>query len=112
LAPAIGEFRDMQPFRIGSSGRAVQIQVTGTRGSVILNGYKVRNALDLRDTLFTIDRSKNADGMVETFAFRGRGWGHGVGMCQVGAYGMARAGRSFEEILKTYYTGVEIKKAY
>ena len=66
----------------------------------------------MRDTLFTIERSKNPEGLIENFTFRGRGWGHGVGLCQVGAYGMARAGRSFEQILKTYYTGVELKKAY
>jgi stage II sporulation protein D len=112
LAGNIGEFRDLKPARTGSSGRAVRIEVIGTKGSVILNGYKVRNALGLRDTLFTIDRARNAEGAIESFTFHGRGWGHGVGMCQVGAYGMARAGRSFEEILKTYYTGVELKKAY
>lgn len=112
LAAAAGEFRDLKPSRFGTSGRAVQIQVVGTKGSVLLNGFKVRSALGLRDTLFTIERTKNPEGLIESFIFRGRGWGHGVGLCQVGAYGMARAGRSFEQILKTYYTGVEIKKAY
>jgi len=41
--------------------------------------------------------------------FTGRGWGHGVGMCQVGAYGMAAAGRSYQEILAHYYAGTEIR---
>ncbi len=112
LAPAIGELRDLKPARLGSSGRAVRIEVTGSRSSVVLNGYRVRGALGLRDTLFTISRRYGPDGSVESFTFKGRGWGHGVGLCQVGAYGMARAGRSFEEILKTYYRGVEIKRAY
>jgi stage II sporulation protein D len=40
--------------------------------------------------------------------FLGRGWGHGVGLCQNGAYGLARAGMTFEQILAHYYTGVEI----
>jgi stage II sporulation protein D len=44
--------------------------------------------------------------------FYGTGWGHGVGMCQVGAYGMAMDGASYEEILKTYYTGIDLKKMY
>jgi stage II sporulation protein D len=112
LAGSTGEFRDLKAARTGNSGRAVQIQVTGSRGSVILNGYKVRNALGLRDTLFTISREPNPDGSIASFTFHGRGWGHGVGLCQVGAFGMAKAGRSYEEILKTYYQGVQIRKAY
>ncbi len=112
LAEGIGEFRDLKPWKMGTSGRAVQIQVIGTRRSVVLNGYKVRNAIGLRDTLFTISRSVGVDGSIQSFTFHGRGWGHGVGLCQVGAFGMARAGKSYEEILKTYYQGVEIRRAY
>lgn len=112
LAGNIGEFRDLKPSRIGNSGRAVQIQVAGSRGSALLNGYKVRNALGLKDTLFTILREQSPDGSIASFTFHGRGWGHGVGLCQVGAYGMAKAGRSYEEILKTYYQGVQIRRAY
>ena len=108
----IGEFRDLKPHKIGESGRAVQIQITGSRGSVVVNGYKFRNALGLRDTLFTLTREHNPDGSIESFTFHGRGYGHGVGMCQVGAFGMARAGRSYEEIIKAYYQGVSIRKAY
>ena len=112
IAGNIGEFRDLTPARIGTSGRAVQIQLSGTRGSVTLNGYRVRNALGLKDTLFTIKREYNPDGSIASFTFHGHGSGHGVGLCQVGAFGMARAGHSYEEILKTYYQGVEIRKAY
>jgi stage II sporulation protein D len=112
LAGNIGDFRDLKPYKIGNSGRAVQIQVIGSRSSIVLNGYRVRNALNLRDTLFTITREQNPDGSIAGFTFHGRGFGHGVGLCQVGAFGMARAGRSYEEIIKTYYQGVQIKKAY
>jgi len=112
LAGPAGELRDLKPYRLGNSGRVVQIQVVGSRGSVVLNGYKVRNALGLRDTLFTLKREYDPDGTIASFTFHGRGWGHGVGLCQVGAFGMARAGRSYEEILKTYYQGVQIQKAY
>ena len=44
--------------------------------------------------------------------FYGRGWGHGVGMCQVGAFGMAHDGAKYEDILKKYYKGIELKKLY
>lgn len=112
LVGSIGDIKDIKPYKIGNSGRAVQIQIVGSRSSITLNGYKVRNALGLRDTLFTITREQNPDGSIASFTFHGRGFGHGVGMCQVGAFGMARAGRSYEEILKTYYQGVQIRKAY
>lgn len=112
LAGNIGELRDLRPHRLGNSGRVIQIQAVGSRKSVVLNGYKVRGALGLRDTLFTLTREFGADGTVARFAFSGRGFGHGIGLCQVGAFGMAKAGRSYEEILKTYYKGVDIRKAY
>jgi stage II sporulation protein D len=112
LAGNIGEIKDLKPARIGNSGRVVQIQAIGSKGSVELNGYKVRGALGLKDTLFTLTRELNPDGSVAQFIFNGRGWGHGVGLCQIGAFGMARAGRNYEEILKTYYQGVQIRKAY
>jgi stage II sporulation protein D len=107
-----GEIRDLKPARLGNSGRVVQLEIIGSRGSVVLNGYQVRNALGLRDTLYTLSRMTVDDGSVASFTFDGRGWGHGVGLCQTGAVGMARAGRSAEEILKTYYQGVEVRKAY
>jgi len=112
LASGIGELLDLKPARLGESGRVVQLQIIGSRGSVTVNGYKARNALGLKDTLYTLTRSRADDGTVAAFTFDGRGWGHGVGLCQTGAVGMARAGRSFEEILKTYYTGIELRKVY
>jgi peptidoglycan hydrolase-like amidase len=112
LADNIGQFQDMKPERIGQSGRVTQMRIIGSRRSVVVNGNRLRGALGLRDTLFTITRELNSDGSIASFTFHGRGWGHGVGLCQVGAFGMARAGHSYEEILKTYYPGVEIKKAY
>ncbi len=112
LADNIGQFQDLKPERIGQSGRVTQMRIVGSRRSTVVNGNRLRGALGLRDTLFTITRELNSDGSVAGFTFHGRGWGHGVGLCQVGAFGMARAGHSYEEILKTYYQGVEIKKAY
>ena len=112
LTGDIGTFMDIQPSRLGFSGRAVQIRAIGSRKTTELNGYRLRGALDLRDTLFTLSREYDADGVITSFTFSGRGFGHGIGLCQTGAYGMAKAGRSYEEILKTYYTDVDIKNAY
>jgi stage II sporulation protein D len=90
----------------------VQLEIIGSRGSVVVNGYKARGALGLRDTLYTLSRVRDNDGSISSFTFDGRGWGHGIGLCQTGAVGMAKAGRSAEEILMTYYQGVELRKAY
>ena len=51
-----------------------------------------------------------SDGSLE-FVFFGRGWGHGVGLCQNGAFGMALAGQTYDRILKHYYTGIDIVQA-
>ena len=73
---------------------------------------RLRTLLSLRDSLFSYDIERNAAGAVVGATFFGRGWGHGVGMCQVGAYGMALAGARYEEILKKYYAGIELQKLY
>jgi stage II sporulation protein D len=49
---------------------------------------------------------------VASIAFTGRGWGHGVGMCQYGAYGLAKMGVKYDRIITHYYTGVDLTKAY
>ena len=54
----------------------------------------------------------HARGTILGVTLYGRGWGHGVGMCQVGAYGMAMEGATFEEILKKYYKGIELRTLY
>ena len=73
---------------------------------------RLRTLLGLRDSLFSFDIERNAGGGVVGMTFFGRGWGHGVGMCQVGAFGMALDGATYEEILKRYYKGIELKKLY
>ena len=71
----------------------------------------MRWGLGLRENLFVIDRERGPRGDVERFVITGKGWGHGVGLCQVGAFGMAQAGSSFEAILRHYYSGVRSARA-
>ena len=73
---------------------------------------QIRAALGLKEYLFVVDRETDARGQVVAFVFTGRGWGHGVGMCQTGAYGLAREGYSYTAILQKYYTGVKLHKMY
>lgn len=104
------EVRQIAVTRRGPSGRAIQIRVTTDAAELVLSRFDVRQALELPDMLFTVQRARGASGELE-FVFLGRGWGHGVGLCQNGAYGMAVAGASYDEILRHYYVNVDIVKA-
>jgi stage II sporulation protein D len=105
---SVGAVRDVVPRRLGVSGRVVELAVRGTDGELLLKGLRVRWGLGLRENLFVIDRERDAEGAVERFVFTGKGWGHGVGLCQVGAFGMARSGSTYDSILKHYYTGIDL----
>ncbi|PYT13575.1 MAG: hypothetical protein DMF51_10435 [Acidobacteria bacterium] len=104
----VGKLSDVEPTRRGVSGRVVEVKITGSRGTFYIRGFKIRTALGVRENLFTLDRTLGPDGDVESFIFSGKGWGHGVGLCQVGAYGMALRGKTYEDILHHYYTGVDL----
>ncbi len=100
--------RTVSVTRRGVSGRALAVRVSGRDGNREFGGMAFRRALDLPDTLFVVSPSRSAG--KPALRFLGRGWGHGVGMCQNGAYGLARGGATYVEILKTYYTGVEVTR--
>jgi len=104
----IGRLTDIEPTQRGVSGRVVEVKIVGSRGTFTIRGFKIRTALGVRENLFTVDRTFATNGEVDSYVFSGKGWGHGVGLCQVGAYGMALRGKTFEEILHHYYTGVEL----
>jgi stage II sporulation protein D len=109
---SVGQVRDVVARELGSSGRVVKLAVVGSEGELLLEGLRVRWGLGLRENLFVVERERDAQGAVERFVFTGKGWGHGVGLCQVGAFGMAQSGSSFDAILKHYYTGVAVDREY
>jgi stage II sporulation protein D len=108
----VGAITDLRVARRGVSQRALDLEVVGTEGTAHVRGGRIRTALGLREQLFIVERRYDDAGRLVGFTFTGRGWGHGVGMCQVGAYGMARAGLRYDQILKHYYTGIELTKMY
>src|SRR5690349_16813788 len=108
----IGSITDLRVVSRGSSHRVTDLEVIGTNGTAHVRGGRIRSALGLREQLFIIDRDYDESGRVTEFIFNGRGWGHGVGMCQVGAYGLAKQGWTYEQILKAYYTGIELTRLY
>ncbi|HUU37060.1 MAG TPA: SpoIID/LytB domain-containing protein [Candidatus Desulfaltia sp.] len=108
----IGELQDIVVQARGKSRRVTELQIIGTESQVIVKGLKIRWVLGLRDILFTLDREFDEGGRVTHYLFSGRGWGHGVGLCQVGAFRMAQSGASYKEILKKYYRDVKITRQY
>lgn len=107
----IGTLYDLNIKKQGYSRRAVELEIIGSGGTKILKGGKIRSALRLNEQLFVIDK-RYSGSTVSDYTFTGRGWGHGVGMCQYGAFGLAKMGVKYDEIIKHYYTGVELTKAY
>jgi stage II sporulation protein D len=104
--------KDLIPLRRGNSKRVVELLILGDNTEAIVKGLRIRRVLGLKETLFVIDREFDDTDKITYFSFTGKGWGHGVGLCQIGAYGMAQAGAKYEEILKKYYTDIKISKIY
>ncbi|HEX7190709.1 MAG TPA: SpoIID/LytB domain-containing protein [Thermoanaerobaculia bacterium] len=104
----IQQLVDLKPVTIDASQRIAELEYTAEGGrKFTAKGLPIRWSLNVPDNLFVIEKTKDPDGM-DRYTFYGKGWGHGVGMCQVGAYGMAFRGWKYDQILKHYYTGIEI----
>ncbi|MFQ5349729.1 MAG: hypothetical protein ACE5EG_04710, partial [Thermoanaerobaculia bacterium] len=104
------ELEELELVSRGVSGRVGHMRLRGAGGKTVdVRGLAVRWTLDLPDTLFTAKRLQPPGGS-PGWLFTGRGWGHGVGLCQVGAYGMAVRGHGYHEILGHYYSGVRVAK--
>lgn len=104
------EFQSFEILKRGVSGRVGKIRLIGSSGSSVeVEGLAVRWTFDVPDTLFTAKRL-TPPGRPAGWLFTGRGWGHGVGLCQVGSFGMSQRGHSYRDILRHYYSGVEIAR--
>lgn len=108
----IGQLIDIVTKKRGDSKRSIELLIKGTDSQALVRGFRIRRVLGLKETLFVIDREYDATGRITFFTFYGKGWGHGVGLCQVGAFAMARAGAGYKDILKKYYKGISISKIY
>ncbi len=98
----------------GKGGKVETITVHGTLGKrIIRQELPIRRLFkNLNSGAFIIDRERNATGTLKSITFRGGGWGHGVGMCQMGAVGRAEHGQRHTEILSHYYNGAELVQLY
>lgn len=108
----IGTLYDVRIKQKGYSRRATELEIVGSNGVKSLKGGKIRSALRLKEQLFVMNKRYDGNGRVTSYSFTGRGWGHGVGMCQYGAYGLGKMGFKYDAILKHYYTGIELTKTY
>jgi stage II sporulation protein D len=105
--------------RSSTSGRVTQIQFVTDQGTFTETGTAIRSAMQyinssgvptmLPSTLFVIDRLTNSSGQLTGYRVYGGGNGHGAGMAQTGAVGMARAGHTYQQILQKYYTGITLQ---
>ncbi len=113
-APQIGRLQDVQIAGRGPGGRVKSLKLKGTLGRHTIH-YELpirRFFNNLKSGTFVINQEKDANGLVQALHFKGGGWGHGVGMCQMGAIGRAEAGQSFRQILDHYYNRPALKKLY
>ncbi|MGB9599356.1 MAG: SpoIID/LytB domain-containing protein [Myxococcota bacterium] len=98
----------------GQSGRIRGITIiSGDKKYYVDTEYNIRQLFGgLKSGLMIIEKKKDSNQRLISLIFTGGGWGHGVGMCQTGAIGMAERGKNFDEILMHYYSGVRIEKVY
>lgn len=106
-----GMIQELVPIKRGPSGRIVKLRVVGSRNvRIVGKELEIRRWLSrthLYSSAFVVDKIVHEDGSV-LFVLKGAGWGHGVGLCQVGAAVMGEKGYSFDRILSHYYPGAEI----
>lgn len=110
---SVGRVQNVIVEQRSPSGRAMRVKVVGERSSTTISKeLNVREALGgLKSNFFTLDVER-AGGRISKLTVHGAGHGHGVGMCQMGAFSMALGGYGYRQILGLYYAGVQIRKLY
>ena len=111
-----GTLQAIIPLHRGPSGRISRLKIVGSKRTVIVGKeLEIRRWLSrshLYSSAFVVEEDTDAKGKVRQFRFHGAGWGHGVGLCQIGAAVMASKGFSAKEILLHYFPGTDLLKIY
>lgn len=114
----IGEIRDIRVLQRTPSGRIGRMVISTSSGDYRVGGDRVRwiflrpSGPILNSSKFDVELVRGSDGSVREIVATGGGWGHGIGMCQVGAMGRARAGQDYRTILRAYFADTEIVDLY
>jgi len=111
-----GEIIDLLPIERGTSGRLIQLKIVGTKRTLIVGKeLEIRRWLSeshLYSSAFFVEKQDEKNGIPQKFILKGAGWGHGVGLCQIGAAVMGHKGYKYEEILQHYFKNVLLEKRY
>ena len=112
-----GDILDLQPVERGTSGRLCKLRIVGSKQTLVIGKeLEIRRTLStshLFSSAFVVDKTYKAGSKLpDTFTLTGAGWGHGVGLCQIGAAVMGEQGYAYEDILEHYYQGTTIENAY
>ena len=111
-----GEIIDLQPLECGKSGRITRLKIVGTKFTRIIGKeLEIRRTLSeshLYSSAFVVERSEVVNNVPQHFRLVGAGWGHGVGLCQIGAAVMGEKGYLYTEILHHYYQNAAIEAQY
>ena len=114
LKTDLGAILDMEPVEKGPGGHISKLRIVGKDKEFIVGKeLEIRRMLStstLKSSAFTIEVKEVEDGIPGRFVLHGRGWGHGVGLCQIGAAVMGEQGYGYKQILKHYYTDIQIKR--
>lgn len=112
----LGQIKDLVPLARGKSGRIWKLKIVGTKRSFTIGKeLEIRRVLSdthLYSSAFVVDRYDVCNDIPARFVLIGAGWGHGVGLCQIGAAVMGEQGYSYDKILLHYYRGAAIRKIY
>lgn len=107
-----GCIEELVPLQRGASGRIIKLKIVGSEKSIVVGKeLEIRRWLSpthLYSSAFVVDKKLDADGCT-IFVLRGAGWGHGVGLCQIGAAAMSERGYDYRAILSHYYPNTELK---
>ena len=120
LNESFDSIESLIPMKRGISGRIMTLTISGKKNQkeqkiLVDSEYNIRNALHpefLYSSAFVINANSDSESCAEKITLSGAGWGHGAGLCQIGALRMAIIGNSSEKILKHYFSSTEIKKMY
>lgn len=111
-----GLIKDLVPIQRGFSSRIIKLKIVGTKKTLTIGKeLEIRRTLSethLYSSAFYVEKFGDLDGVPEKFLLYGAGWGHGVGLCQIGSAVMAEQGYQFDEILIHYFKGAKLKKIY
>ena len=116
LKTDFGQIIDLTPVERGKGGHISRLKIIGTEHTLVIGKeLEIRRILShthLFSSAFVVDKENVRNGIPGKFILTGAGWGHGVGMCQIGAAVMGAKGYRYDEILKHYYDGVDIHTVY